>query len=257
MYEELAQKKREEQYAIEQRRIIDLSTAIAQAMVNYDLIGATELCKQSRGNEPTMQPMKLLLQNLTVYRAFLPHALFDTSKSLGQVPNQTLASALDGAEVSVKDVELAVSRLRDPTYSLHDFHFHMVRAFPELQLYNIGDGKSITSGHDGAEEYQRTLGAGAKVFAPVNVEDRYSLPTEANQLSSNESVNDCYRGGESWTSRFLGALYTLFAVLRLDIDGKDIMTFGVDTCGQPRAKPLEDDAGGAKKQSFYQTMDLV
>eukprot|EP00971_Amphidinium_carterae_P249520 4952684-Amphidinium_carterae.1 len=85
----------------------------------------------------------------------------------------------------------------------------MERAYPELKLYTVGGGAS-TSGHDGLQEYQRTL----------------------------------------------SALFSVFAFLRLDIDGKEIVTFGVDESGNPRKAPAPSEgAEGEKKQRFYDAMD--
>eukprot|EP00971_Amphidinium_carterae_P034108 671429-Amphidinium_carterae.1 len=71
----------------EQKQIINLSSSVAQAMVNYNLLEAGELLLRCKGDDSLVPPLQSLLQNLTVYRAFLPHALFDTSKNLLNVPN--------------------------------------------------------------------------------------------------------------------------------------------------------------------------
>ena len=66
------------------------------------------------------------------------------------------------------------ARLRDPKYSLRDFHGDIQRCFPELRLYlNVpvpqpgttgggvaaGGKSSMTSGLSGKDEYMRTMGA--------------------------------------------------------------------------------------------------
>mmetsp|Transcript_58906 Transcript_58906/g.140584 ORF Transcript_58906/g.140584 Transcript_58906/m.140584 type:complete len:895 (-) Transcript_58906:73-2757(-) len=190
---------------------IDLASTVADALVNYDLDLAGRLLQnQGKSQLRALRPLELLLRNLKVYRAFLPHALFDQGSATAQAPNEVLQSNLASAQTSSKDIEMAVARIRDPAYTLSDFHTHMVRAYPELQLYLSGaDGTQCSSGHTGAEEYQRTL----------------------------------------------GALYTVFAFMRLDIDGKHLMSFGVDSSGNVRTEPDPIDKNGEKKLKFFANMD--
>mmetsp|Transcript_12032 Transcript_12032/g.21137 ORF Transcript_12032/g.21137 Transcript_12032/m.21137 type:complete len:1058 (+) Transcript_12032:77-3250(+) len=84
-----------------------------------------------------------------------------------KVPNKALATQLARAKPTRWDlVKQCVRMLRNPYYSLKDFHEHVTAAFPELLLYSyVGDEdagtKSIrsTSLHTAEQEYQRTIGA--------------------------------------------------------------------------------------------------
>mmetsp|Transcript_72433 Transcript_72433/g.172638 ORF Transcript_72433/g.172638 Transcript_72433/m.172638 type:complete len:565 (+) Transcript_72433:2-1696(+) len=164
--------------------------------------------QQGKSALRALRPLALLLRNLKVYRAFLPNALFDKGSNANS-PNDELQTALEGAVTSAKDIEMAALRIRDPAYTLGDFHAHMVNAYPELKLYMCCSDSKLSSGHSGQEEYQRTL----------------------------------------------GALYTLFAVLRLDIDGKHMMSYGVDAASNVLTEPAADDKLGEKKRKFFNNME--
>mmetsp|Transcript_69546 Transcript_69546/g.166765 ORF Transcript_69546/g.166765 Transcript_69546/m.166765 type:complete len:891 (-) Transcript_69546:141-2813(-) len=198
-----------QKHAQELQSVIDLSYKVANALVNYDLAAAETLLEGS--NEEMMQPLQLLMRNLRVYRSFLPHALFDKSEIVANLPNEILSSQLELAKTSLKDVHIAIDRIRDPSYTLKMFHEHMTNAYPELVLYTMGSDK-CSSGNTGVEEYQRTM----------------------------------------------GALYTVFALLRLDIDGKHLMSFGVNANGYPRVTPFEQSEGrevADKKMKFLTLLD--
>eukprot|EP00403_Amphidinium_massartii_P001014 CAMPEP_0178373800 /NCGR_PEP_ID=MMETSP0689_2-20121128/2049_1 /TAXON_ID=160604 /ORGANISM="Amphidinium massartii, Strain CS-259" /LENGTH=866 /DNA_ID=CAMNT_0019993753 /DNA_START=68 /DNA_END=2665 /DNA_ORIENTATION=- len=186
----------------EMKRNVDLYTEIANALVNYDLVTAAKALGQGKHDDRTLAPLRLLVRNLGVYRAFLPNALFDTSAAAVEPPNKILATQLEGAVTSSTSIDEAVARLRDPEYTLHDFHAHMVKAYPELDLY-MTSGKT-SSGNSGNEEYQRTL----------------------------------------------GALYTVFAMFRIDIDGREVMTYGVDSSGKPAV-----GEPNSKKAKFFNGMN--
>mmetsp|Transcript_69547 Transcript_69547/g.166772 ORF Transcript_69547/g.166772 Transcript_69547/m.166772 type:complete len:921 (-) Transcript_69547:58-2820(-) len=206
-----------EDYDRDLQRNITLVFNVADALVNYDLEVAGTLLAARGGTQNSagsmeplrlLAPLKLLLRNLQVYRAFLPHALFDKSTAFqAEIPNTTLKESLQTAEGEPEQLEEAVLRLRDPDYTLAEFHEHMTKAFPELTLYLSGN--HTTSGHTGTEEYQRTL----------------------------------------------GALYTFFAFIRLDIDGKYLMSYGVDSKGVPLHEPAADDKAAEKKTRFFEKMD--
>ena len=61
-------------------------------------------------------------------------------------------------------------KLREPDYSLYQFHDDMLSCFPELRLYLVG--ASTSSGRTTTDEYQRTIGALFAVywFARIDVD---------------------------------------------------------------------------------------
>jgi hypothetical protein len=67
-----------------------------------------------------------------------------------------LENLMRGRKMDVKRARRAASRICDPRYSCKDFYEDITIAFPELNLYMVGD---MTSGRAGEDEYQRTLGA--------------------------------------------------------------------------------------------------
>merc|ERR1719331_3099520 len=99
--------------------------------------------------------------------------------------------------------------MREPSYSLKAFGADMMSTFPELDLYNWKSG-TMSSGLDGAEEFQRTM----------------------------------------------GALYAVYAMCRLDIDGKTIFSFGVNEDGTPCERPTQETHGDVaiKLNAFYDGM---
>ena len=58
--------------------------------------------------------------------------------------------------------------------------------------------------------------------------------------------------GSEGFQRTMGALYSLYCGLRLDMDGKEVFAFGVDKEGQPYTEPQGKDA--SRKRSFYDNM---
>jgi len=198
-------------HAKDLEQCVDISTRVADALVNYDLERASLIFGTSTGKEnKTLMPLHLLLRNLAIYRAFLPNALFDKTRScVAECPNDLLAKELNFAVVSPFDIDTIISRLRDPSYTIPEFAKNVIAAFPELRLYNLEDCGMMSSGHTATEEYQRTM----------------------------------------------GALYTVFALMRLDIDGKNLISFGIDAHGHARTRPEDDDVTGDKKLRFLNTME--
>ena len=70
-------------------------------------------------------------------------------------------------------LEQSASRLRDPAYTLREFHDDMLACFPELQLYLYGAAglaSGTSSGRSGGDEYKRTLGALFAVYWLVRLD---------------------------------------------------------------------------------------
>ena len=73
-------------------------------------------------------------------------------------PEKLLRAVGRDSEANLELATRMASRIRDPTYSLKDFHRDLVEAFPELRYYMVS-GSKISSGGTPAEEYLRTIGA--------------------------------------------------------------------------------------------------
>lgn len=89
-------------------------------------------------------------------------------KTEGTVPNKTLSVLLAKSKGTRWDlVKQCVRMLRNPHYTLANFHEHVTAAFPELEFYkyqpeNTGEGMNpqrSTSIHTAEQEYHRTIGA--------------------------------------------------------------------------------------------------
>mmetsp|Transcript_76573 Transcript_76573/g.214046 ORF Transcript_76573/g.214046 Transcript_76573/m.214046 type:complete len:901 (+) Transcript_76573:92-2794(+) len=176
------------------RNSVELVSTIAEALNNFDIERAQLLLPDNAGDEDgdsVCKQLGQLIYNLQVYRPFLPNYLFPQQQNDGGDSDPTggaIAKAMWGHPTFWDNAASAAMRLRDPAYTLNEFHSDVAAAFPELQLYNLGS--QCSSGRTCSEEHQRTL----------------------------------------------GALYSVYCVSRLDIDGKEIFAFGVDSHGKPAVK---------------------
>ena len=73
------------------------------------------------------------------------------------------------------------------------------------------------------------------------------LYTTAESLSSGLTANDEFE-------RTMGALYATYCLLRLDLDGKEIFSFGVDAGGCALREPQDHHE---KKREFHSTMNWL
>jgi len=71
------------------------------------------------------------------------------------------------------------------------------------------------------------------------------LYTTAKRISSRLSATDEFE-------RTMGALYAVYCLLRLDLDGKEVFSFGVNEGGRPCTEPQEK---AAKKREFWSTVN--
>jgi len=206
------------------RNSVELVSTIAEALNNFDIEAAQRLLPDSSEDEdgvPICKQLGQLIRNLQVYRPFLPNYLFPKNTGSDSDPTGgAIAAAMWGKPTFWHNAASAAMRLRDPEYSLSEFHADVEAAFPELQLYN--EGSECSSGRTSSEEYERTL----------------------------------------------GALYSVYCFARLDIDGKEIFSFGVDQQGKPAVRaawesslttpvgiPLAECDPTDLRHVFYTSMD--
>jgi hypothetical protein len=195
------------------RTSVELASEVAKALNNFDLEAAQGLLRTDSEDEelPICKQLRQLIHSLRVYRPFLPNYLFPQNVGNDSDPTGgAISKAMWGKPTCWDHAASAAMRLRDPEYSLNDFHSDVEAAFPELKLY--GEGSVCSSGRTCTEEYQRTL----------------------------------------------GALYSIYCIARLDIDGKEIFSFGVDPQGKPLAADLLAACGSDpadRRHVFYRLMD--
>jgi len=111
----------------------------------------------------------------------------------------------------LKVLRSCAARLRDPKYSLRDFHGDIQRCFPELRLYlNVpvpqpgttgggvaaGGKSSMTSGLSGKDEYMRTMGA---LFA-VYWLSRLELPEVHGSSGMDGQRGFCFGVDQQWSA---------------------------------------------------------
>jgi len=174
------------------RNSAKLVATIAEALNSFDIERAQLLLPERSEDEvgaSVCTQLGQLIHNLQTYRPFLPNYLFPQNSGGDSDPTGgAIATAMWGRPTFWDNAASAATRLRDPEYTLNEFHSDVEAAFPELKLYNVGS--QCSSGRTCSEEYQRTL----------------------------------------------GALYSVYCISRLDIDGKEIFSFGVDRHGKPAVK---------------------
>jgi len=96
-----------------------------------------------------------------------------------------LESLMRGKKVDMKRARRAAREICSPGYTCQDFYGDITAAFPELNLYLVGD---MTSGRAGEDEYQRTLGAMFSFFWLM-------------RLHLDGSQSFCFGLDENWKAR--------------------------------------------------------
>eukprot|EP00406_Dinophysis_acuminata_P036473 CAMPEP_0179367730 /NCGR_PEP_ID=MMETSP0797-20121207/83724_1 /TAXON_ID=47934 /ORGANISM="Dinophysis acuminata, Strain DAEP01" /LENGTH=699 /DNA_ID=CAMNT_0021083287 /DNA_START=1 /DNA_END=2096 /DNA_ORIENTATION=- len=125
----------------------------------------------------------------------------DVAMKEGPGSELLLAQALPpGATTDWHALEQAVTRIRDPEYSLREFHNHMVAAFPELTLY---------------------------VFRPSGGKDEAADNQSGSCICSDEVLSSGRSRSEE-LARTFGAFYALYWLIRFDMDGRQGFCFGYD-----------------------------
>mmetsp|Transcript_44424 Transcript_44424/g.117579 ORF Transcript_44424/g.117579 Transcript_44424/m.117579 type:complete len:990 (-) Transcript_44424:511-3480(-) len=121
-------------------------------------------------------------------------------------PSNMLWASMEGMRTDWPRVKRIAAQILDPKYTLHRFNADL-SAFPELNLYLLDD--------------RMDDGAGSELM--VNT-----------KMSSGRSIGDEYQ-------RTIGAFFAIYWMMRLDIDGKEGFTNGVDDHWKPLSITDEDD----------------
>ena len=115
-------------------------------------------------------------------------------------PSKVFPSALDGMRYDHVAAHRAAKHIRDPKYSLQQFYVDVRQGFPELSLY-VAQRSEALAGHT--------------------------------TTTSGVSAADEYR-------RTLGALFAVYWLARVGIDGPEGFCFGVDEKWRPRQVPNDE-----------------
>jgi len=163
-----------------------------------------------------------------------------TDQQRRQVTSPEPYMVSDGDELIIKRVmeqketewfhaRKAAERIRDKDYSCEDFYKDITTAFPELRLYCV---QRQTNGKPASVDISQAGG----------------------------------RTGDDEYQRTMGALFCVFWLMRMHLDGKESFSFGLDNKWQPRDKKSfweaeQDDlnlqAEYEKRLNFYQKTDWV
>ena len=132
-------------------------------------------------------------------------------------PARALRASLEGMAYDHAAATRAAARMRDRSYTLRTFRVDVRQAFPELSLYVVSREEQ-REGHT--------------------------------DITSGVSAEAEYR-------RTIGALFAVYWLVRIGIDGAEGFSYGVDDSWAPRAAPAEPAGSGAAKKrlAFYEAQD--
>lgn len=130
----------------------------------------------------------------------------------------------------------AAEQIQNPEYTTKDFFDDILKAFPELRLYCVVK----------TDEEQ----------SPPKAHDK-STPDFVNLNKRTLNVTSANRTGDDEFQRTIGALFTIFWLVRMRLDGKECFCFGLDDDWNVRSrKDFEEDAMKeaeyVKREAFLQ-----
>lgn len=186
---------------------------IAEKLADYDLDAAEKLLC-TESESPVTKELTRLLSNLRTYRAFLPPALF--------------------AKYSPREGVIGADEFVDtPNQKLRDLMVNQVTTWTTV---NNAVARITDPGYTLSQFHQDMVSAFPEL----------ELYRDTRVAASGLTGADEYQ-------RTLGALYAVYCFLRLDLDGKEVFSFGVGDDGRavwdPTGHPDE-----TKKRNFYNTM---
>lgn len=150
----------------------------------------------------SVPPGRLDQEKLHNFRHFLQDTGIDTSKwgvdggvkdDVEHAPNRTLWQCMAGMKTDWPRVWSIADRIQEPAYTLEEYYMDLL-AFPELSLYIMGD-------------------------APADVKEGTSLTSGRTHCDE--------------LQRTIGAFFAIYWLLRLETDGKDGFSNGVDQDWMP------------------------
>jgi len=153
-----------------------------------------------------------------------------------------------------KPLSQLLNNLRAYSPFLPDSLFHTGEGVDDVEMPNqaLADAMKLAKSnlahvHDCVSKI-RDAGYNLRAFAAdiIAAFPELQLYTMSNQMSSGLSGSDEYE-------RTLGAFYAVYCLVRLDLDGKAVLSFGVDETGTALKAPIGDTA--AKKQEFFNKMN--
>jgi hypothetical protein len=141
---------------------------------------------------------RLLVPQHALAAAQTPKGPFCCMASSGMM----LKNLMRGRKTDWRRARRAASQICMPDYSCRDFYEDVTRAFPELDLYLAGD---TTSGRDGEDEYQRTLGAMFAFFwlmrLPLDGSESFCYGLDGSWKPRECPPDSSSEAQEEWTKR--------------------------------------------------------
>jgi len=215
------EKRRLERLALRQNRIITPRSK-SRKQEEQAAKSVAARAEQEKREKESEQGRNELLKKLKIERARMKEGfLVDPTRlhiisSIRGDPEQVFGHLLAGDSTDWEAATRAAISIRNPQYSLKHFYDDCKQAFPELKLY----------------------------MAYVSDRDDY-LP----DVSSGMTASCEYR-------RTVGALFAVYWLARIGIDGERGFSFGVDEDWRPRSEPADTNESGVldtAKQSSNHT----
>uniref|UniRef100_A0A7S2N7H0 Uncharacterized protein n=1 Tax=Haptolina brevifila TaxID=156173 RepID=A0A7S2N7H0_9EUKA len=128
--------------------------------------------------------------------------------------------------VSFEHARRIARKMREPTYSLRHFHDDVTTTFPELRYYLLASTRGAVHGEESKLPSKRR----------TSLFHFKSRRKQATGAASGGSSTTSGIGAEAEYLRTIGALFALYWLARIDIDGARGFTFGVD---EATWQPLE------------------
>ena len=150
--------------------------------------------------------------------AIVPPTLTELASSSVGLPEKSLPEALNGQRFDHALALKIATRLRRPAYSLAHFYDDVRKAFPELELYCVCTATAAAGDSDDEGA------AGAAALGGMR-------PGTKSATTSGLSWDAEYR-------RTIGALFAVYWLMRIGIDGERGFSFGVDDEWKPREAPV-------------------
>mmetsp|Transcript_25618 Transcript_25618/g.59670 ORF Transcript_25618/g.59670 Transcript_25618/m.59670 type:complete len:943 (+) Transcript_25618:61-2889(+) len=194
--------------------------------------------KQKRSNSIVKAASAVQPDGVETYRVQVPEPLerCPQPEQASNVPNEVLVELIGGKTTDWALIDEICSSLRRMDYNLSAFHQDCVKAFPELRLY-LGPAQEPAVSSTAETPRRQNGRPSTKTTSGITSEDEYQ--------------------------RTMGALFHLYWLMRLDIDGKVGFCFGVDpssdtwqpnwpfTPPQPCTKPFPQMSKEEKQAHFF------
>jgi hypothetical protein len=141
-------------------------------------------------------------------------------------PNKQLVAALKGRDTNWHLIDQVVHKIRDKSYSLREFHYDCLACFPEMSLLQ----SETKVGQDIKPARSTLLDVGGKEpdgHLQQGPSSSFITTSQRGQPKQQEAKKTELQVSDD-VLRTYGSLWAIFWFLRLDIDGKQGLCFGID-----------------------------